>query len=133
LHRGAQASLLARREAAIIPIKTYSNAEIEKKKILSENKNKSGIYSWKNLINDKHYIGSAIDLSNRLEKYYSIAYMEDVLNRSNSHIYRAILKNGHSNFSLEILEYCSPDKCLFSPFRASGYSLRPVQIFIYLL
>ena len=29
---------------AIIPIKTYSNAEAEKKKILKENKNKSGIY-----------------------------------------------------------------------------------------
>jgi len=97
---------------AIIPIKSYSNAEADKRKILKENKNKSGIYSWKNLINDKQYIGSAINLSKRLEKYYSTTYMEDVLNRSNSHIYRALLKNGHSNFSLEILEYCSPDKCL---------------------
>ena len=34
--------------AAIIPIKSYSNAEAEKDKILSENKNKSGIYMWKN-------------------------------------------------------------------------------------
>jgi hypothetical protein len=31
--------------AAIIPIKTYSNAEADKKKILSENIKKSGIYS----------------------------------------------------------------------------------------
>jgi hypothetical protein len=28
----------------IIPIKSYSNAEADKKKILKENKNKSGIY-----------------------------------------------------------------------------------------
>ena len=28
----------------IVPIKTYSNAEAEKDKILSDNKNKSGIY-----------------------------------------------------------------------------------------
>jgi group I intron endonuclease len=38
--------------------------------------------------------------------------MEDVLKRSNSHIYRAILKNGHAKFSLTILEYCEPNKCL---------------------
>ena len=38
--------------------------------------------------------------------------MEDALNRSNSHISRAILKNGHSKFSLTILEYCEPEKCL---------------------
>jgi len=38
--------------------------------------------------------------------------MEDVLKRSNSHIYSALLKNGHSNFSLTILEYCEPSKCL---------------------
>ena len=29
---------------AIIPIKSYSNAEADKKKIIKENKNKSGIY-----------------------------------------------------------------------------------------
>src|SRR5205085_4259992 len=67
---------------------------------------------WKNLIYDKQYIGSAIDLSKRLEKYFSTAYMENELNRGNSHIYRALLKNGYSNFSLTILEYCEPEKCI---------------------
>jgi group I intron endonuclease len=28
------------------------------------------------------------------------------------YIYRALLKHGYSNFSLTILEYCSPEKCL---------------------
>ena len=60
LHRGAQASLLARREAAIIPIQIYPNAEADKAKILSENTNKSGIYMWKNLVNEKRYIGSEL-------------------------------------------------------------------------
>jgi len=46
---------------------------------LSENKNKSGIYSWKNLINDKCYIGSAVDLSNRLAFYYSVKALENEL------------------------------------------------------
>ena len=98
--------------AAIIPIKTYSNAEQDKSKILSENQNKSGIYMWKNLINDKQYIGSAIDLSNRLSFDYYNTYMENALKRSISHIYRALLKNGHSNFSLTILEYCKSEKCI---------------------
>jgi len=98
--------------AAIIPIKSYSNAEAEKDKILSENKDKSAIYMWKNIVNGKQYIGSAVDLSNRLSKYYSTAYMEDALKRSNSHIYRALLKYGYSNFSLTILEYCNKEKCI---------------------
>jgi len=79
---------------------------------LKENKNKSGIYMWTNKTNGKRYIGSAIDLYKRLSSYYSTAYMEDALNRSNSHISRAILKNGHSKFSLTILEYCEAEQCL---------------------
>jgi len=38
--------------------------------------------------------------------------MEGALTRGISIIYRALLKNGHSNFSLTILEYCEPEKCL---------------------
>ena len=98
--------------AALIPIKIYSNAESDKALILKENQNKSGIYKWTNLINDKQYIGSAVDLSNRLSDYYSTTYMEDALKRSNSHIYRALLKNGYENFSLTIIEYCEPEQCI---------------------
>jgi len=96
----------------IIPIKVYSNAEADKDKIISDNKNKSGIYMWKNLQNGKQYIGSAIDLSKRLSSYYSTTYMEDALTRGISHIYRALLKNDHENFSVTILEYCSPKQCI---------------------
>ena len=67
---------------------------------------------WKNSINDKKYIGSAVDLSNRLSSYYYTTYMEYALKRGLSHIYRALLKNGHVNFSLTILEYCESSKCL---------------------
>jgi group I intron endonuclease len=38
--------------------------------------------------------------------------MEDALTRGLSHIYRALLKNGHENFSLTIFEYCEPEQCL---------------------
>ena len=51
-------------------------------------------------------------MSKRLSSYYSTTYMEDALKRSNSHIYRALLKNGYSNFSLTILDYCSPEQCI---------------------
>jgi hypothetical protein len=38
--------------------------------------------------------------------------MENFLKNRQSYIYNALLKHGHSNFSLTILEYCSPEKCL---------------------
>jgi len=38
--------------------------------------------------------------------------MKNASKNSQSYIYNALLKHGHSNFSLTILEYCSPDKCL---------------------
>ena len=90
----------------------YNNAEVDKAKILKENKHKSGIYIWKNKINGKRYIGSAVDLSKRLKFYYSNSSMEALLKKSKSLICSAILKHGCYNFSLEILEYCEPEKCL---------------------
>jgi len=88
------------------------NAFTDKFKILSENKGKSGVYLFKNLTNGKYYVGSAVDLSKRLAFYYKEIAMKNSLKRGRSHIYSAILKNGHSNFSLEILEYCSPEQCI---------------------
>ena len=92
--------------------KSYSNAEAEKAQILLDNKNKAGIYMWKNTLNKKCYIGSAENLSDRLSFYYSNLSMKSLLKRSQSHICSAILKHDRSNFSLEILEYCEPSKCL---------------------
>jgi len=97
---------------AIIPIKIYSNAEQDKSKIINDNKNKSGIYMWKNINNGKQYIGSAVNLSERLWFYYSFKAIENLLKRSKSHICSALLIDGHPNFSLIILEYCEPSKCI---------------------
>jgi hypothetical protein len=41
------------------PPKFYPNLDTYKAQILSENKSKSGIYCFKNLINEKRYIGSS--------------------------------------------------------------------------
>jgi hypothetical protein len=93
-------------------MKLYKNTDTCKAQILSENKNKSGIYMWKNLVNGKQYIGSAVDLYNRLKLYYSKLFMENYLKKSKSYIYNAILKHGHENLSLTILEYCDKEKCI---------------------
>lgn len=91
----------------IIPIVTYSNANIYKKNIMTENKGKSGIYRT-NLLNGKSYVGSAVDLSKRLSKYYSKKQMYTILTRSKSAIYSSIGKYRVSMFKLDILEYCEP-------------------------
>ena len=68
-----------------------------------DNSNKSGIYRWVNKITKNTYVGSAIDLSNRLNRYYH----KSELNKKNARpIIQALFKYGHDNFILEILEYC---------------------------
>jgi group I intron endonuclease len=38
--------------------------------------------------------------------------MENSIQNSKSYIYNALLKYGHANFSLTILEYCEPEQCI---------------------
>jgi hypothetical protein len=61
------------------------------------------------LITGKSYIGSSISLSKRFNNYYSLTFLNRTLNKGNSSIYSALLKHGHKNFSLDILEYCERD------------------------
>ena len=93
--------------STFFPIISYSNAELQKCKIIKDNKKKSGVYRWTNLINKKTYIGSSIDLSMRFKHYYSYSYISSV--KRNVPIHAALLKYGYSKFKLDILEYC--DKC----------------------
>src|SRR5215217_6586816 len=85
---------------------SYSNSGTQKLVIYKENKNKCGVYMWINKITGARYVGSALDLSRRFMCYYSFKSLTSRVSKSNSVIYRALLKYGHSNFSLEILEYC---------------------------
>ena len=55
-----------------------------------------------NNVNQKTYIGSSSNFSVRLYKYYSVKH----LMKYNTAIHNALLKYGHSNFTLDILEYC---------------------------
>jgi len=91
------------------PEKFYSNSDTCKVQILDENKKKSGIYMWTNNINNKRYIGSSENLRIRFIQYFNINHL---LSNTSMNICKALLKYGYFNFSLTILEYCSPDKCL---------------------
>src|SRR5205085_3377846 len=49
------------------------------------------------------------NLKIRFSQYFNVNYLK---RNNNLYICRALLKHDYSNFSLEILEYCEPDKCL---------------------
>jgi group I intron endonuclease len=91
---------------SIIPVLKYDNADLLKSQAVKENRRKSGVYLWKNLINGKFYVGSSVNLGKRFSSYFSFNYITDPKN--NMLINKALIKYGYSNFSLEILEYCDP-------------------------
>lgn len=94
------------------PVVVYDNADIDKVKFLADNSKKSGVYCWTNKITGKKYVGSSVDLKRRFYNYYSIGYLLRETTNNNSYIYRALLKYGYTNFSIEILEYCDPENCV---------------------
>ena len=54
-------------------------------------------------MNGSTYIGSGADLTRRFTDYFSPKWLIKETLKNNSIIYRALLKNGNSNFRLEIL------------------------------
>lgn len=58
------------------------------------------------------YIGSAVDLTKRLRQYYSPGYLKKEVLKTRSIVYRALLKYGYPNFSLDILEHCDVDSLI---------------------
>jgi group I intron endonuclease len=93
----------------IFPVKSYGNAEVLKEAtVLKDNFGQSGIYHWVNNLNKKTYVGSGVNLAKRLGSYYN----ENELKRNSRPIKDALIKYGHENFTLEILEYCPETKLL---------------------
>ena len=62
---------------AIIPVRSYLNADVEKFTILQDNKDRIGIYRWVNTKTGKFYIGSSKNLSVRFRQYFNIVYLEN--------------------------------------------------------
>lgn len=81
------------------PVRVYENLDFNRNLIGSDNKKRSIIYQWINLITGKIYIGSAWNGSTRLLSYWTPSVL-----RRNYPIYHNLNLYGTYNFSLAILE-----------------------------
>lgn len=85
------------------PVKVY-NLKTDRAQILTQEKDKSGVYYLINQINGHTYVGSSINLASRMRNYLNNAFLKSKQN-VNMPIVNALLKYDQSNFSLLILEY----------------------------
>lgn len=81
------------------PVRFYNDPSYVKNLIGSENKKRSIIYQWINLITGKMYVGSAWNGSTRLLSYWTPSVL-----RRNYPIYNSMNYYGKYNFVLSILE-----------------------------
>jgi group I intron endonuclease len=95
---------------SVVPVLVYPNADTLKQLIIKNNRGKSGVYRWVNIISGRNYIGSSVNLGKRFINYYNYNHLSDP--KCNMLIYKAVLKYGYSNFKLEILEYCNQTRVL---------------------
>lgn len=80
------------------PVRVYK-PNLDRNLIGTENKNRTIIYQWINLINGKMYVGSGWNGSSRLLSYFSSSSL-----KRNSPFYKSITYYTHNNFILVILE-----------------------------
>ena len=95
------------------PIRIYT-PKLNRNLIGVENRKRTVIYQWINLINGKIYIGSGWNGSVRLLSYWT----PSVLNR-NLPIYNLINLYGHNNFCLAIIEDLGPTGSVTKKFMLS--------------
>jgi len=82
--------------SAVVPVVIFPDADKNKPDIIKEIKGKSGIYRWVNKVNEKSYVGSSVNLTPRLYKYFSLAHI--MVQAKHSIICKALVKHGYSNF-----------------------------------
>lgn len=70
-------------------------------------KGKCGVYMIFNLQNGKRYVGSSVDIYNRLHEHLHILIRNEAHNK---HLQNAWNKYGKDNFIYCVLEYCDKDK-----------------------
>lgn len=74
-------------------------------------KGKSGVYALVNNINGNAYIGSAVDLYDRMRDYHQARYLA---NRTSLVVVRAINKYGMENFTLVVLQFTTAEDAVAS-------------------
>ncbi len=70
----------------------------------------SGIYCFRNKINDKKYIGQSSHLNRRITQHISFSKKENLPRGENPLLFSAIKKYGLENFEILILEECPVSK-----------------------
>lgn len=70
---------------------------------------KSGIYKITNLVNQKFYIGSSVNLYNRFHTH-STKLKHNI--HSSKHLQASYNKYGKDNFIFEVIEYCNKEICV---------------------
>jgi len=66
---------LVAKDLLVKPFIIYSDLVSNVKIIFKENKGKSGVYRWNNLITGASYVGSAVDLSRRFRYYFFLSLL----------------------------------------------------------
>ena len=89
----------------IIPLIVYDSALDNRKVAIKDNRNKAGVYRWVHNKSGKFYIGSSTNLGQRFSSYFGLNWLKS--QAKFSIIYKSLLKYGHSEFRLEVLEYCN--------------------------
>ena len=70
----------------------------------------SGVYEIKNKVNGHRYVGSSVNISNRVWRHKRHLLLNK---HCNDHLQRAWNKYGEINFTFAPLLYCNPDMTLF--------------------
>lgn len=81
----------------------YLSPLSEKRAIFLENRGSSGVYALICKVNNKFYVGSSINLTNRLLDYMQPAYLAQLVKRP---ILKALRKYGANNWIFIVLETC---------------------------
>ena len=77
---------------------------------MKENKFNSGVYEIRNLINNKRYIGSGVNLKSRKRQHFSDLKLNK---HKNKHLQNTYNKYGKDAFNFRILLMCSNEDCIF--------------------
>lgn len=102
----------SQKKATLKPLLTYriddkSPLDKLKGKVWHENKHKTGIYRWVNRLTKESYVDSSLNLGNLL---YTIASSQTLSKSKNSLFEQALQQYSLTNFTLQILAYCSTEE-----------------------